>query len=91
MSPRDARAALEASVLAAARRLAPEADVAAIDRRRPLAEQLDLDSIDGQALLAALAAEHAVAFPEDVVPTLRSVDELVAFLVAAGAGAGVSP
>jgi len=68
------------AVLTTLHRIAPDVDPATVDRSRPLVDQLDLDSIDYQNLLAALAREHQVAIPEAVVPTLRSVDDLVAFL-----------
>jgi acyl carrier protein len=77
---------LATSVLTALHRIAPDVDPASVDHARPLVDQLDLDSMDYQNLLAALATEHHVAIPEEVVPTLRSVDDLVAYLAAHVAG-----
>lgn len=70
-------------ILATLRRIAPDIDPAAVDRSRPLVEQLDLDSIDYQNFLAALSTEHAIEIPEHDVASLRSVDDLVAYITAA--------
>jgi acyl carrier protein len=74
-------------IVTALHRIAPEADAAGIDRTAPLAEQLDLDSIDVQNLLAALSKRFAVEFPEVDVPNIRSFDDLAAYLAAHGAHA----
>jgi acyl carrier protein len=67
-------------VLATLHKIAPDIDPSTVDRARPLADQLDLDSMDYQNLLAALSAEHAVPIPEADVAGLRSIDELVSYL-----------
>jgi acyl carrier protein len=69
-------------ILATLHRIAPDVDPAAVDRARPLVEQLDLDSIDYQNFLAALATEHAVDIPERDVAGLRSIEDLVSYLAA---------
>jgi acyl carrier protein len=72
--------ALADQILATLHRIAPDVDPAAVDRTRPLADQLDLDSMDYQNLLAALGTEHAVAIREADVPTLRSIDDLARYI-----------
>jgi acyl carrier protein len=72
-------------ILATLHRIAPDVDPAAVDRARPLVEQLDLDSIDYQNFLAALAVEHAVDIPERDVAGLRSIEDLVSYLARNGA------
>lgn len=61
-------------------RIAPDVDPSTVDHARPLADQLDLDSIDYQNLLAALSTEHHVAIREVDVPKLRSVDDLASYI-----------
>jgi acyl carrier protein len=72
-------------VLATLCRIAPDVDPAAVDRTRPLADQLDLDSMDYQRLLAALSTQFAVPIAEADVPRLRSIDDLARYLAGAGA------
>jgi acyl carrier protein len=77
--------ALADQILATLRRIAPDVDPATVDPTRPLAEQLDLDSMDYQNLLAALSSEHHVEIREADIPTLRSLDDLVAYITARAA------
>lgn len=77
-------------VLATLHRIAPDVDPSTVDRHRPLVDQLDLDSMDYQNLLAALSTEHHVQIPETAIATLRTIDDIVAF-VEAGGGATASP
>lgn len=67
-------------VLAALHRIAPDVEPSSVDRSRPLTDQLDLDSMDYQNLLAALATEHRVAIPDADVAGLRSIDDLVRYI-----------
>jgi acyl carrier protein len=67
-------------VLAALCKIAPDVDPRSVDRSRPLPDQLDLDSMDYQNLLAALSTKYAVSIKEADVPHLRSIDELVAYI-----------
>jgi acyl carrier protein len=62
--------------------IAPDVDPDTVDRARPLADQLDLDSMDYQNLLAALSTRYAIAIPEPDVPTLRSVEDLARYVQA---------
>jgi acyl carrier protein len=74
-------------ILATLHRIAPDVDPATVDRARPLVDQLDLDSMDYQNLLAALSTEHAVPIAEADIPTLRSIDDLARYLEAGRARA----
>lgn len=67
-------------ILATLHRIAPDVDPATVNRSQPLVDQLDLDSMDYQNLLAALSTEHAVAIREVDLPTLRSIDDLVHYI-----------
>jgi acyl carrier protein len=67
-------------VLATLCKIAPDVDPQSVDRARPLPDQLDLDSMDYQNLLAALSTRYAVEIKEVDVPKLRSVDELASYI-----------
>lgn len=67
-------------VLATLHRIAPDVDPATVDRARPLVDQLDLDSMDYQNLLARLSTEHAVPIRDADIPALRSIDDLVRYI-----------
>ena len=69
-------------ILAALHRIAPDVDPASVDLARPLADQLDLDSMDYQNLLVAISTRYAMPIPEIDVPTLRSVDDLARYVAA---------
>ena len=63
--------------------IAPDVDSTTVDRSRPLADQLDLDSMDYQSFLAAIAARYAIEIPERDVARLRSIDDVVHYIDAA--------
>lgn len=65
--------------------IAPDVSPESVDRSRPLADQLDLDSMDYQNLLAAIAARYAIEIPAADVEQLRAIDDLVAYVQARGA------
>lgn len=67
-------------ILAILHRIAPDVDVAAVQRARPLVDQLDLDSMDYQNLLAAISTEQHVVIREADLPQLRSIDDLVRYV-----------
>ncbi len=72
------------AIFTALRKIAPEIDPDRVDRKAPLAEQLDLDSMDYLRFLTALAARYQVDIPEAVVPRLRTIDDLVSYLTRRG-------
>jgi acyl carrier protein len=62
--------------------VAPEADPGTIDADAPLAEQLDLDSIDFLNLIVAVAKRTGVEVPERDYPQLETLNGATAYLVA---------
>ena len=62
--------------------VAPEADLARIDARRSLREQLDIDSFDFLNLLIDLQGRLGVEVPEADYRRVDSLDGLVAYLAA---------
>jgi len=79
--------ALADQILATLHRIAPDVDPATVDRARPLVDQLDLDSMDYQNLLAALSTEHACPILEPDIPKLRTIDDLAHYIETHGARA----
>jgi acyl carrier protein len=72
--------ALADQILTTLHAIAPDVDPAQVDHARPLTDQLDLDSMDYQNLLAALSTEHHVEIRAADVPALRSIDDLVTYI-----------
>lgn len=60
--------------------IAPDVDPSEVDRARPMADQLDLDSMDYQNFLAAIAKRYEIEIPETDVPRLQAIDDLVAYV-----------
>ena len=71
-------------ILAMLHAIAPDVEPAVVDRSRPLADQLDLDSMDYQRLLAAVSTRFAVPIAEPDVPGLRSIDDLARYVARRG-------
>jgi acyl carrier protein len=69
-------------------RIAPEADIARLDRRADLREALDIDSMDLLNLLVALHERLGIDIPERDAGRLATVDGAVAYLVERAGGAG---
>jgi acyl carrier protein len=67
-------------ILAALHRIAPDVDPATVDHTKPLVDQLDLDSMDYQNLLAAISTEYAVTIREIDLPKLRTIDDLAKYV-----------
>jgi acyl carrier protein len=67
-------------ILAMLHAIAPDVEPSTVAPTVPLADQLDLDSMDYQNLLAAIATHYALAIPPEDVPALRSVDDLVKYV-----------
>jgi acyl carrier protein len=77
------RSDLGAEILAIIHSIAPDVDPATVDRAVPLPDQLDLDSMDYQNILAAIATRYAIEIPEADVAALRSVDDLARYVAQA--------
>ena len=60
--------------------IAPEADLAGLDPRTSLREQIDLDSIDFVNFVISLDKELGVEVPEADYPKLLTLDDCVAYL-----------
>jgi len=71
-----------ATVLAVLRTIAPEIEPGSVALGVPLADQLDLDSMDLQRFLAALAARYQVDIPDTAIPQLATVAQIAAYLEA---------
>jgi len=78
--------ALRATVLAQLQRIAPEMDPASLDPARPIRQQVEIDSVDFLRLLVALHEATGVDVPEGAYDQVATVDGLVAYLTAHGAG-----
>ncbi len=60
--------------------IAPEADLQSVDARKPLRDQLDIDSIDYLRFITGLDAELKVRVPEADYPKLATLDGCVEYL-----------
>jgi acyl carrier protein len=69
-------------ILAMLHKIAPDVEPATVDHARPLADQLDLDSMDYQSLLVAVSTRFEIAIPEADVRGLRSIDDLAHYVEA---------
>ena len=73
---------IRALVLEALARVAPEADLAHLDPREDLREQLEIDSMDLLNLVIAVHERTGVEIPEADYPRLATLDSAVAYLAA---------
>jgi acyl carrier protein len=71
---------LRAVVLGALGEVAPEADLARLDRGADLREALEIDSMDFLNLAIGVHAATGVEVPEADYPRLASIDAWVAYL-----------
>lgn len=72
--------AAQALVLDEVLRIAPEVDAATIDRAADLRRAADLDSLDFQTLVEAIAARTGVVVPEADYPRCRSLQGLAEYI-----------
>lgn len=70
--------------------VAPDVDPEAIERETSLADQLDLDSIDFLNVLVSVHEQTGIEIPERDYPKLSTLDDAVAYLLAAQRGDGGS-
>jgi acyl carrier protein len=73
---------IRALVLEALAGVAPEADLAHLDPREDLREQLEIDSMDLLNLVIAVHERTGVEIPETDYPRLATLDSAVAYLAA---------
>jgi acyl carrier protein len=71
-------------LLQALGRIAPEADLAALDPEIPLRDQLDLDSMDFLYFLTEISEKTGVEIPEADYGRVASLKECVAYVQARG-------
>jgi acyl carrier protein len=76
------RADIQATVLRALASVAPEADTSALDPKRPIREELDIDSMDFLNFVVALHAALGVDVPERDYAKLATLDSCVDYLLA---------
>ena len=75
-------AAIRQAVIDSVQAIAPEADFAVLDPRRPLREELDLDSFDFLNVLIELHGRLGVEIPEADYAKVGTLDALLAYLAA---------
>lgn len=73
---------LREAVLTSLGQVAPEADPAELDPSTPIADQLEIDSMDFLDFVVALAERTGVEVAERDYPELVSVDDCVRYLAA---------
>jgi acyl carrier protein len=73
-------AELKAILLEALGQVAPEADLASLDPREDLREQLEIDSMDLLNFVIGVQQRTGVEIPEADYPKLASLDSAVAYL-----------
>lgn len=71
---------LESALAEELRRIAPEVELATIDRDGDLREEFDIDSMDFLNLVTALARRYGLPIPEADYPRLASFNRAVAYL-----------
>lgn len=71
---------LRSGIISSLQGIAPEVEAAALDRKAPLRDQVDLDSIDFLNFLISLHERFRVDIPESDYEKLRSLDDIAAYL-----------
>lgn len=66
------------------RRIAPDIDVAEIDRQGDLREEFDIDSMDFLNLVTALSKRLGISMPEADYDAMMSFDAMAAYLASHG-------
>jgi acyl carrier protein len=79
---------IRSALLAALGAVAPEADLARLDPREDLREQIEIDSMDLLNVAIALHERTGVEIPEVDYPKLASLDSAVAYLASRLAAGG---
>ena len=71
---------LVAELLAMLCHIAPDIDPSAVDPRRAMVDQLDLDSMDYQNFLAAISARYQIEIPETEVARLVTLENVATYV-----------
>ena len=72
---------IQQAVITALLSVAPEADPATIDPKRPIREQLDIDSMDFLNFILALHRDLGVDVPERDYPKLATLESSVSYFL----------
>ncbi|MCO5107232.1 MAG: acyl carrier protein [Burkholderiaceae bacterium] len=75
-------AGIRQAVIESVQAIAPEADFAALDPRRPFREELDIDSFDFLNVLIELHARLGVEIPEADYGKVGTLEALLGYLAA---------
>lgn len=78
---------LRAAVLKALHRVAPEANLAILDPKADLREELDIDSIGILEFATGIQKETGIEVPERDYPHIVRIDDCIYYLTAAAKGA----
>lgn len=78
---------IKATVLRSLARIAPEADLDALDPTVEFRDQLDIDSFDFLTFIIALHEATGVDIPEADYQQLATLDDAISYLAAAPRGA----
>jgi acyl carrier protein len=81
---------LRAAALRALHRVAPEADLATLNPKADLREELDIDSIGVLEFATGIQKETGIEVPERDYPRIVRLDDCVAYLAAAAKAAPAS-
>lgn len=77
--------AIEDGVIQALQQVAPELDRKALDRDRPLRDQVDIDSYDYLRFVVALAERLGIEIPERDYDQVVTLNQLIDYLKRRGA------
>ena len=77
------RSEYRAAVVAELQQIAPEVEPGTLADDRPLRDEVDLDSMDWLNFLIALSRKFGVEIPESVYERLRTLEDLVTYLMTA--------
>lgn len=89
--PEAADAAMRNAVFESLRSVAPEFDPAEIDPRRPLRDEVDIDSFDFLNLLIDLQARTGIEVPEADYARVGTLDAMLAYLLEKKRGTASAP
>lgn len=79
------REEIQRAVFAALTSVAPEADPTSLDPKRPIREQLDIDSMDFLNFVVAVHRDLGVDVPERDYAKLATLESSIAYLLAKAA------
>jgi acyl carrier protein len=72
--------AIRREILAALAQVAPEADLTSLDPRRPIREQVDVDSYDLLQFLVGIDERLKVSIPEQDYDRVQTLEQIVSYV-----------